>query len=167
MVPAHLLRRHAVALTLALLSAVLPGVASAAASCTLSATGPAFGIYNPFNAVATLSNGSVTATCNWTGGGSTTVNLVTQYSAGASGNFGTRYMLSGANRLDYNIYFDAALTQIRGDGTGGSLTGSGTLTVSRFNRTDSTSSVIYGRIPAGQNAMPGTYADTIVVTVTY
>ncbi len=76
-------------------------------------------------------------------------------------------MLSGANRLDYNIYFDAALTQIRGDGTGGSLTGSGTLTVSRFNRTDSTSSVIYGRIPAGQNAMPGTYADTIVVTVTY
>jgi len=71
------------------------------------------------------------------------------------------------NRLNYNLYFDAAFTQIRGDGTGGSQTGGATLTVSSSSRTASATSTIYGRMPAAQNAVPGSYADTIVVTITY
>ena len=141
--------------------------AYAAATCTAAATGPVFGVYNPLNASPTLANGTVSVTCTWTGGGSTTVNVVSSYTTGNSGSYATRYMLSGVNRLNYNLYYDAAFTQIRGDGTGGSQTGGATLTVSRNSRTASASSVVYGRIPAGQNAVPGSYLDTITMIVTY
>lgn len=140
----------------------------AAASCSVSAMGPAFGIYDPLNAAPTLANGSITATCTWTGGGPTTVNLTSSYSAGNSGNFSSRSMLSGSHVLSYNLYFDDAYTQIRGDGTGGSLTGGASLTVSRNNRSQTTpTSTIYGRIPAGQDVAAGSYTDTIIVTVFY
>jgi spore coat protein U-like protein len=78
-----------------------------------------------------------------------------------------RTLRSGANTLNYNLYFDAAFTQIRGDGTGGSQQGGATLTVSSGTRTASTTSVIYGQIPALQDPAAGSYADTIVVTLTY
>ena len=141
--------------------------AYAAATCTAAATGPVFGVYNPLNASPTLANGTVSVTCAWTGGGSTTVNVVSSYSTGQSGIYSSRFMLSGVNRLNYNLYYDAAFTQIRGDGTGGSQTGGATLVVSKGTPTDSATSVIYGRIPAGQNAVPGSYLDTITMTVTY
>ena len=76
-------------------------------------------------------------------------------------------MLSGANPLNYNLYFDAAYTQVRGDGTGGSQTGGANFTLSNSNKTDSTTSTIYGRAPALQDVAAGTYSDTITVTITY
>jgi spore coat protein U-like protein len=142
--------------------------AAAAASCTLSATGPAFGVYDPFSATARTANGTVQATCTYTGGpGVTNINLVARYNTGFSGNFANREMRSGTRALNYNIYFDAAFTLIRGDGTGGTQAGNARLSVSAGNRTDSVSGTIYGRIPAGQDAWPGVYADTITITVTY
>jgi spore coat protein U-like protein len=144
-----------------------PVASHAAATCAVTAIGPAFGNYDPLNAAATLANGNVSVTCTWTTGGTTTITLVSSYSAGNSGNFATRYMLSGTNRLNYNLYFDAAFTQIRGDGTGGSQTGGATLTVSSVVRTATATGTIYGRIPATQNAVPGSYQDLITVTITY
>ena len=62
-----------------------------------------------------------------------------------------------------------SLPEIRGNGTGG--TPDGWRDVDRFRRgqqaTATVTSVIYGRIPALQNANPGTYTDSILVTVTY
>ena len=160
-------RRHAFAFALALGLACLPVAAIAAVSCTVSAVGVAFGTYNPLSATPTYANGSVQATCTLTGTTSTTVTLTSSYSAGASGNFGLRTMLSGANTLGYNLYYDAAYTQVRGDGTGGSQTGGATLNLTRTSPTQTASGTIYGRIPAGQDVAAGSYADTIVVTVTY
>jgi spore coat protein U-like protein len=144
-----------------------PLQAIAAAACTFTATGPSFGLYDPLNASPTLANGSVSATCTHTGGGATTVNMVSSYSPGNSGGFPNRYMLSGANRLNYNLYFDSAFTQVRGDGTGGTQTGSASLRVSNGQPVATSTSVIYGRIPAGQSPNPGTYTDTILVTINY
>jgi spore coat protein U-like protein len=142
--------------------------ALANATCTLTATGPAFGTYDPFSATADTANGSVLATCTYSGGpGTTNISLTASYSTGFSGNYSNRYMLSGINRLYYNIYADAAFTRIWGDGTGGTQAGTASLSVSNRVRTDSSASTIYGRIPAGQDAVPGIYADTITVTVTY
>lgn len=162
-------RKFHVGIALAALVISMTGTsnAAAAATCTLTATGPAFGNYDPFSTNALAANGNVVATCTYTGGGATNISMVTRYSTGFSGNYGNRFMLSGTNRLNYNIYFDAAFTQIRGDGTGGSQTGGATLSVSPSNRTATASSTIYGRIPAGQDARPGVYGDTITVTVTY
>lgn len=144
------------------------GAAQAAVTCTISATGPAFGIYNPLQATPTYANGSVTASCTKISGMSAeTVNLVSSYSTGSSGTYAMRTMLSGVNTLNYNLYFDAGYTQIRGNGTGGSQTGGASFTLTRTNPTASTTSVIYGRVPASQDVAPGSYADTIMVTVTY
>lgn len=151
------------ALTLMTISSV-----QAAVSCSVSAIGPSFGIYNPLNVSPTLANGSLTASCTLSGNTSTTVNLTSSYSAGNSGNFSSRSMKSGAHVLSYNLYYDDAYTQIRGDGTGGSLTGSASLTLTRTDRTQATPiSTIYGRIPIGQDVAAGSYTDMIVITITY
>jgi spore coat protein U-like protein len=152
---------------LLLLLSGLSGKAYAAANCTVAATGPAFGVYDTLNASPTLANGSVSATCTWTGGGSTTVSMVSSYSTGSSGTYTNRTMLSGSFTLLYNLYFNAAFTSIRGDGTGGSATGSASLFVSAAQPTASVSAVVYGRIPASQNSPPGNYSDTIIFTITY
>ena len=145
----------------------LPAAAHAAVSCQVAANGPAFGTYNPTNTSATVANGTLTATCTLTSGNSATVTLTSSYSTGASGTFSSRVMLSGTNRLSYNLYFDATYTQIRGDGTGGSQTGNGSMSLTRAAPTQEIQSTIYGRVTAGQDVAPGTYSDTITVTVTY
>jgi len=143
-------------------------IASAAVSCSINVTGPVFGVYNPLTPTPTVTTSIITATCTLTGNTSTTVNLTSSYSTGSSGTYAARTMKSGSNSLNYNLYFDAAFTQIRGDGTGGSQTGGGTLTLTPSLRTDTTPiSTIYGRIPAGQDVAPGNYSDTITVTITY
>ncbi len=147
--------------------ALVSAPALAAVTCSITATGPAFGIYDPLNGSPTLANGNVTATCTLVSGGSTTINLVSSYSAGNSNSFVSRSMKSGSNVLSYNLYYDAAFTQIRGDGTGGSQTGGTSMTLTRTSPTDSINSTIYGRIPAGQDVAPGSYSDVITLTVTY
>ena len=162
------MKRHcACAWLLAVCAGLLPALATGAVSCTVSSTGPVFGVYNPLSATPTYANSQIQASCTLVSGGATTVNMVSSYSAGNSGSYAMRYMLSGTNRLNYNLFFDAAYTQIRGDGTGGSQTGGASLTLTTANRTQSTTSTIYGRIPAGQDVAAGAYTDTIVVTITY
>lgn len=160
-------KRFLSALLVAAFGCVFSLPAAAVVTCTVSATPIAFGTYNPLTATATVSTGTVTATCNYVSGGSQNVSIVSSYSAGSSGTFSTRRMLSGANFLTYNLYFDAAYSQIRGDGTGGSQTGGASFTLSSSNRSDSTTSTIYGRAPALQDVAAGTYSDTITVTITY
>ena len=148
-------------------AALMPLAAGAVVSCSVTATGPAFGVYNPLNATPTYANSTVQVSCTLLSGGATTVTLVSSYSTGASGSYALRSMLSGANVLGYNLFYDAAYTQIRGNGTGGSQTGGATLNLTPATPTQTASGTIYGRIPAGQDVAAGSYADTIVVTITY
>jgi spore coat protein U-like protein len=141
--------------------------ALSAVSCSVSAVGPAFGVYSPLNATPTYANGSITATCTLLSGGTTSVSLVSSYSTGSSGSYATRTLLAGTQLLDYNLYFDAAYTQIRGNGTGGSQQGGANFTLTPSAPTGQTTSIIYGRIPAAQDVGAGSYMDTIVVTITY
>lgn len=163
-------RRRGVSAVAWVLGLTLPWLAApgalAAVTCTASAVGVAFGVYNPLAAAPTTSTGSIQVSCTSTNNGNTTINLTARYSAGSSGTYAARTLRSGANALSYNLYFDAAYTQVRGDGTGGTLTGSATLTLAR-NQTGTATGVIYGRAPAGQDVAPGLYSDTITVTVTY
>ena len=149
-----------------LVCAALPA-AAATWTCSVSATGPAFGIYNPFATTPDEQNGTVNATCTLLSGNAATVNITDSFSTGSSGNYTNRTLLSGANALDYNLYYDAGYTEIRGNGTGGSQTGGATLNLTSANPTQTATGTIYGRIPAGQNVAPGTYTDTIVVTITF
>jgi len=150
--------------------AAWPMALPAAVSCTVSGVGPAFGTYNLLSAAPTYANGQLTVTCTLTGPrgrGRGTVTPVWSASTGASGGYGARWMLSGSNRLNYNLYLDPAYTLLWGDGTGGSQTGSARLRLRRRSPTQSVTAPIYGRIPALQSPAAGTFADTLIVTVTY
>jgi spore coat protein U-like protein len=142
-------------------------LAAGTVTCSATATGPAFGIYNPFGPASTAS-GTLTITCTLTGGnGAAQVTAVASYSTGASGTYANRTLVSGTNLLNYNLYLDAAHTQIAGNGTGGSSTGTVTFKIIPPVLTASAQETIYGLIPAPQNAAQGSYLDTILVTVTY
>jgi spore coat protein U-like protein len=135
-------------------------------SCTVSTTGISFGTYDPLSPTADASTGSWVVRCTASGSGSGTVTGTLRLSAGSSGRYATRYMLAAANQLAYNVYLDPGHTEILGDGTGGSYapSESGTVTAGQVYQVNGT---MYGLIPAAQNAAPGSYTDTLVVTVVY
>lgn len=140
--------------------------AAVAFSCRVSASGINFGIYNPLNATADAAAGSWSVICTATGSGSATVSGTLTLSTGNSGHYATRYMLSGTNKLNYNIYLTPSYTQILGDGTGGTIapTDSGTVTAGQIYQVTGN---MYGLVAAQQDVAAGGYSDAIVVTVTY
>jgi spore coat protein U-like protein len=152
---------------LVMLLACSAAQAATTVNCTASASGIAFGIYNPLSSAADTSTGTLRVTCNGSGTGSANVTVNVSLSAGLSGSFATRKMFSGTNVLDYNIFWSTAYSQIVGDGTGGSFAGSaGPFTVPAGGSNLATGT-FYGRIPASQDVAPGNYTDVITVTVTY
>jgi spore coat protein U-like protein len=155
-----------IALCLAL-SCVPRARAVTTVNCTVSAGGIAFGIYNPLNAVADASTGTLRVTCTGSGTGSATVTVNLTLSTGMSGKYSTREMFSGANSLNYNIYWSTAYSQIMGDGTGGSFAGTAGPFVVPAGGSNFATGTMYGLIPASQDVVPGGYSDVITVTVTY
>jgi spore coat protein U-like protein len=84
-------------------------------------------------------------------------------STGSSGSFTPRRLFSGGNSMQYNLYINAGRTQVWGDATGGTVKMSDSqLVVVGTNQYS-----VYGRIPALQDLPPGTYTDTITVTLNY
>jgi spore coat protein U-like protein len=156
--------------SLALILAVLSVPCAHAAvtvNCTVSAGGIAFGIYNPLSAVANASTGTLLITCNGSGKGKANVTLDVTLSTGLSGSYATRKMFSGVNTLNYNIFWSTAYNQVIGDGSGGSVAGSvGPFRVAAGG-SNVTTETLFGLIPASQDVAPGSYNDTITVTVTY
>lgn len=147
-----------------LLNSLAASPAQACTLCTCSATAPDinFGTYNPLNATAKTSNATVAVNC--TGLISLLGSVDIAVSSGLSGVIGDRTMKKGTDVLHYNLYTDAGLTSIAGNGSGGTGLISRVLSgLLAFN----TSAVIYGKVPAQQWVAPGTYSDTVVVTITY
>lgn len=139
----------------ALAAAVFLAPSPAAGQTCWLTTGPtavAFGVYNPGLGTPTDSTGSFLFDCD------KNVRATVTLSAGA-GTYATRQMSFGADRLNYNLYRDAARTQIWGDGTAPS-----TVLTNARRRTTYT---IYGRIPVAQYPRAGGYSDTITLSVIY
>lgn len=172
----------AAALLLSGLLACFPKIALAASSCfgsptvTVSSAGMAFSNYDVMNPGPTLETGGITvsATCGISGL-PFTVNYSIAISTGSSGSFTPRSMTSGATKLQYNLYTNAALTSIWGDGTGGTQTVSNTVNGTCQNQffgigftcNGSQTDAAYGSIPAMQNVVAGDYSDTLNITVNF
>jgi len=154
---------------LLLIAGSLTGAAPAAAlvTCTASTTGMAFGVYNPLSAGPASSSGGILVSCTLLSGAAVTDAVNVYLTAGSSGSYAARSMISGGSALNYNIYFSPAYQQIWGNGTGGSYFGTATLPMSPGAPSATATGTFYGQIPAMQDVMPGSYADTIVVTVNY
>ncbi|MDQ7970058.1 MAG: spore coat U domain-containing protein [Oxalicibacterium faecigallinarum] len=133
-------------------------------SCNVSATPIAFGSFDPLPGLAQDATGSVTMTCNGVAG------LLIPFRIALSSGAGTltnRKMINGTRNLYYNIYSDTNRTTVWGDGTTGAPNVSGNVLLNLLG-TLTVKYDTYGRITAGQTTLvPGTYADTIVVTLTY
>jgi spore coat protein U-like protein len=127
-------------------------------SCNVSATTLNFGTYDPTSATAL--NGTSTVSIFCTSG--------TPYAAALNvgsggGSFTARTVANGGNTLNYNLFRDAARSQVWGDASGSTFTvsgtGSGLLTANNLT--------VYGEIATAQDKPPGTYTSTVTVTVSY
>jgi spore coat protein U-like protein len=128
-------------------------------TCTASATGVSFGTYNLLSPTALDSTGTITVNCSEAFViGNTTVTIT--LSTGQSGSYTARSLGTG---FSYNLYQDAAHSEVWGDGSGSSTTYSGSIT----NGHPTLTATVYGEIPALQNPSPGSYTDTITATVNY
>jgi spore coat protein U-like protein len=153
------------ALGIAAVLALAAGLAApaSAASCLASATPVAFGLYNPTQDA--LGAGVVTVTCSTLLGGPASAAYSIAMTAGA-GSYAARTLLSGSNKLVYNIYTDPGLVAIWGDGSGGSMVVSDSVQASALGV--SKTYTAYGRVFAAQsNAAAGLYSDTVIVTISY
>jgi spore coat protein U-like protein len=148
------------------LTNILYAQAAVTFTCVVSATGIAFGNYNPLSSNGATAVGSWTVTCNAVGSGSATVAGTLSLSTGLSGSYAARTMKFGSNSLRYNIYLTPGYTQIIGDGSAGtySPSDSGTVTAGQIYQVTGN---MYGLMPASQDVPAGAYTDSIVVTVAY
>ncbi len=139
------------------------------ATCSVTATGVSFGTYIPNQAMPADSAGSMTIAC--VKGLLDSLPLTVSYSVdigrGSSVSYSPREMTSGANTLRYNLYRDTSRLSIWGDTTGGTSNVTAALQLPAPLGSASVMHNVYSRIFAGQNAVPGIYADSIVVTVAY
>ena len=155
------------ALTLVLCGA---GKVYAAADCSVSAVSLNFDYYDPLATGPDDSVGTVRVTCQYVPKGATQVNYRVTISNGMNGPSPiARQLGSGTSRLGYNVFANPARSQVWGTGTGGTVIASGSMTLGpgNGNRTRTSTHPVYGRIPQLQDAVPGTYNDTLVVTLTY
>lgn len=141
----------------------LPVSATVGATCTIDASaGVAFGAYDPIvtNATTALTHtGSVSTTC--TNGSTVTITLGegTNKDSTSTASVPVRRMISGSNYLSYQLYQDSGATTVWANtaATGVTVTGTGAAVTSN----------VYGVVTAGQNVPAGSYADTVVATVTF
>lgn len=152
----------------ALLLACLPTTvfAQAGGGCDIEALASvAFGAYDPMGAHLSApldSAGSISVFCR----GHVTALTITidqgmTPAAGSTCGNPQRQMASGPGRLRYDIYQDPGRTQPWGCQASTAMRpplsgGSNRLTIP-----------IHGRIPAGQDPASGSYADTMVITLTF
>ena len=136
--------------------------ATVAASCSSPTTAElAFGNYNPLQNTTVDATTTIAIRCT-----NTTSITSVALSAGSSTNVSARQMqMKGAtsNTLNYQLYQDFSRSTVWGTSGTALYTG-----LSGAGLDTDVSITVYGRIPAGQQtAKPGSYSDTITVTVTY
>lgn len=125
--------------------------------CTIAVDDMDFGLVTDLStAHDTQVGGSVTCT------GIAPISVEFDPGTGGSSTFTTRQLGLGQETINYNLYRDAARTEILGDGTGG------TFTIGFTSSAGADPFTIYARTAGGQGPKPsGTYASDLVATVTF
>lgn len=130
------------------------------ANCSVSVPTVNFGSFNAGNGRTTTVTASVTC--------SSLVSLLVSYtlrfSTGAANIYNPRNVVSGANKMNYNLYKDAAYSQILGNGTSSTVTITDSYLLALGPVTKNYT--IYASMPANSLAAAGTYEDNITVTLT-
>ena len=137
--------------------------ATVLATCSATATAVAFPNYTPGGGAVTA-NGVISVKCT-----NTSPYHVALNAGSNSGSAFTQRLMtlaSGTATLQYNLYTTAAFATVFGDGSGSTSTVGGTGT----GLATATTVTVYGRVldsAANQAIAPGSYSDSIFVTVSY
>lgn len=147
-------------------SATFQVTATVIDSCkVVSASDIGFGNYDPAaanNATPADASGTVQVRCTKNTAAAVTLDQGTNAAAGSTCAAPSRQMAdAGTDRLGYQIYKDAARTQVWGCDTTNDAAFTSAGIASPVSLTT------YGRIPAGQDVPAGSYTDTVSVTVTF
>ena len=143
-------------------------VSDARAACTVSTMPVNFGSYDMFSPAPLDSTGSITIDCSIPPpppNPPVDVQITIGQSPG-SGSFIPRSMRNfpRPDLLNYNLYTNSSRTLVWGDGTGGTSI----ITINKVNKNaPPLVTMVYGRIPTGQDVSAGSYSDTLVVTITW
>lgn len=147
-------------------TATLSVTATIQASCTLTTTPVGFGVYDPTAAGDNKANGTITVTC---AAGTTPVVALDNgtFSAKApaltktsSGVQVTRAMQTSGNFLGYDLFTDVTYSTI--------WNATNTVSPGQLGSTQPVVLTVFGDIPKGQTTTgKGSFADTVVVTVTF
>jgi spore coat protein U-like protein len=154
------------ALAVALLVAPSAQAATATGSLNLSITISATCSVVSASAINFGTMGAIAANVDQTSTLTVNCSSTTPYTIGLSAGGGsgatvaTRKMTSGANAVNYTLYRDAGRTLVWG-------TTIGTDTLAGTGSGANQALTIYGRVPAQTVPPPGTYNDTVTVTITY
>jgi len=158
-------------LVLFALLACVSGLARAQ-DCTIATQPIAFGTYDPIETVTPLvSSTQLTVNCRKPN----KVPFVAALSTGSSGTYAQRHMESGGSQLPYNLYRDAGLTVVFGDGSAGTQSATCTTGIDGNGCTGSNPPgpdlrsivPVFGRVPTNADPVAGLHSDTITVTVTF
>ncbi len=127
--------------------------------CTAMATGVAFGSYDPTSPVPADSIGSVTVACSGMGAQAVSFRIMLAQP-------GVARRLAGAGQAaEYQLFLDAAHTQVWGDCTGRTSCVTGSLVLGRS--TVRHNYPVYARMPSHQLVRPGGLADMVMVVLSY
>lgn len=138
----------------------IPDTANAI-QCRVRAPRINFGTYMPLTPTPVDVIGRFVVRCNGSPGPFSVL-----IGPGRSGDQAARTLLAGGGFvLSYNLYRDAARTQIWGDGTPPTFVVNGARTSG--GRPTRVNLPVYGRIFAGQTPEPGRYRDRLLVTVLF
>ena len=158
--------RAGLAALAALLAATAGGSALAGTpSCTVTTGSVAFGSYDGGAPGDSDSSGYVDVQCSCTPvNDCTDLPYTIEIQAGASGSLAPRRMerSGGTETLDYHLYQDSGRTTLWGTGANALGRTYGAAIFDTAQR-----STIYGRVPAGQHVLPGTYGETPAVAMIY
>ena len=161
------MRRFLLSLLVAACALLAGGQARAAGeSCSVTATALAFGNFAPLSGTVLDATSTITVTCVCPAlclG----INYTVAVSTGGSGTFSPRRMSAGTPALAYNGYTAAARTTVWGDGSGSTAVQTRCRLVGAIGSSWVEPITFYGRIPVNSAAIPGSYMDTLNVTVTY
>lgn len=136
-----------------------------ACTCSMSTTGLTFGAYSPLAATPADVTGSIRVQCSLLGLAALIVAYTIELSPGNSGTFSDRTMTGTGGTLRYNLYTTPQRTTVWGNGANGALPLSDSYLLGLLGVTRDYT--VHGRIPAGQAVRPGTYMDSLIVTLSY
>lgn len=155
-------------LLVAVLGSLVAATSQAATECIIQATTVAFGVYS--SSSNKDSTGTVRVGCRMTSSpdDDTITYSVSLLAGGNGGTIANRRMSNGTSNMSYQLYNNSGRTTVWGDGLNGTARTSGSVNVGTTTSYKySPYYTIYGRIPLGQSLSPGSYTDTVVISVTF